>query len=60
MFGGIGIYISDNINGVQVIDDFTITKTCNCKKCDMETLFIGFSYKIIEYVLAGSIQTPKW
>ena len=32
MFGGVGIYISDNINGVQVIDDFTITKTCNCKK----------------------------
>ena len=31
MFGGVGIYISDNINGVQAIDYFTITKTCNCK-----------------------------
>ena len=37
MFGGVGIYISDNINGVQVIDDFRITKTCNCKKCEMES-----------------------
>ena len=50
MFSGVGIYISDNINGVQVIADFTITKTCNCKKCDMETLFIRFSYKNIDYV----------
>ena len=57
MFGGVGIYISDNFNGVQAIDDFTITKTCNCKKCEMESLFIGFSYKNIEFVLGEYTDT---
>ena len=59
MFGGVGIYISDNINGVQVIDDFTITKTYSCKKWEMETLFIGFAYKSIEYVLGGVYRHPN-
>ena len=47
MYGGVGIYISDNINDVQVIDYFIITKTCNCKKCETEILFIGFSKNIL-------------
>ena len=47
MFGGVGIYISDNVNDVQVIDDLTFTKTCSCKKCETESLLIGFSYKIL-------------
>ena len=31
MFSGAGLYISDSINNVQVIEDVTATKTCNCK-----------------------------
>ena len=59
MFGGVGIYISDNINDVQVIDDFTITKTYNCKKCEIISLFIGFLYKNNEYVLGGVYRHPN-
>ena len=59
MFCGVGIHINDNINGVQVIGDFTITKTCNCKKCETESLSVGFSYQNIEYVLGGVYRHPN-
>ena len=53
MFGGDGTFIRDDINDVQVTDNFTITNTCNSKKCETESLFIGFIYKNIKYVLGG-------
>ena len=30
MYGGVGIYVSSNINNVQVLDNIAVEKTCLC------------------------------
>ena len=59
MYGGVGIYISNNITKVQTLDNIALTKTCRCSKCEMESLFLKVSYMNDEYVIAGIYRHPN-
>ena len=59
MYGGVGIYVSNNITKVQTLDNIALTKTCRCSKCEMESLFLKVSYMSDEYVIAGIYMHPN-
>ena len=61
MYGGVGIYVSNNITKkhVQTLDNIALTKTCRCSKCEMESLFLKVSYMNDEYVIAGIYRHPN-
>ena len=49
-YGGVGIYLSHNISQIQVREDIQLKKTCNCHKCEMESLFIDFQCMFIDFL----------
>ena len=59
MYGGAGIYVSNNITEVQTLDNIALTKTCRCSKCEMESLFLKVSYMNDTYVIAGIYRHPN-
>ena len=59
MYGGVGIYVSNNITKVQTLDNIALTKTCRCSKCEMESLFLKVFYMNDEYVIAGIYRHPN-
>ena len=54
-----GIYISNNINNVPVLDDIVAEKTCLCPKCEIESLLLNFSYVNENYVIGGIYRHPN-
>ena len=58
MYGGVGIYVSNNITKIQTLDNIALTKTC-CSKCEMKSLFLKVSYMNDEYVIAGIYRHPN-
>ena len=44
MYCGVGIYISSNINNVQVLANILVENTYLCPKCEIQSLFLYFSY----------------
>ena len=59
MYGGVGIYVSSNINNVLVLDNIAVEKTCLCPKCEIESLFLNFSYMNESYVIGGIYRHPN-
>ena len=59
MYGGVGIYVSSNINNVLVLDNIAVEKTCLCPKCEIESLFLNFSYMNESYVIGGIYRQPN-
>ena len=59
MYGGVGIYVSSNINNVLVLDNIAVEKTCLCPKCKIESLFLNFSYMNENYVIGGIYRHPN-
>ena len=53
MYGGVGIDVSSNINNVRVLDNIAVEKTCLCPKCEIEPLFLNFSYMNESYMIGG-------
>ena len=43
--GGVGIYTSKALTNIAVKDDIKIGKSCDCVKCETESLFIDFCYR---------------
>ena len=59
MYGGVGIYVSSNIDNVLVLDNIAVEKTCLCPKCEIEFLFINFSYMHENYVIGVIYRHPN-
>ena len=57
--GGVGIYLTKTLNDVHVNNDLQLTKSCTCRDCDMESLFIEFSFRGISCVLGGIYRHPR-
>ena len=58
-YGGVGMYVSKSIGSIQTIDDLNFTKTCQCSKCAVETLYIRFDYGKRSYILGGMYRHPN-
>ena len=43
-FGGVGIYVHNDLDSVQIMEDLGMQETCRCSKCNVESLFIKFIY----------------
>ena len=59
MYGGVGIYVSSNINNVLVLDNIAVEETCLCPKCEIESPFLNFSYMNESYVIGGIYRQPN-
>ena len=58
-YGGVGIYTHNSLLNVVMMDDLMLTKTCDCSKCEFESLFIKFMYNGISYTLGGIYRHPS-
>ena len=58
-YGGVGIYIYNNINSISVREDLSILKSCDCCKCEFESLFVEFKYRGIKFILEGLYKHPN-
>ena len=43
-YGGVGIYVHNNIADVCVMDELRIGKSCHCPRCENESIFLNFTY----------------
>ena len=57
-YGGVGIYTHDSLLNV-LRDDVMLTKSCNCSKCEFESLFIEFMYNGLSFTLGGIYRHPS-
>ena len=57
--GGVGIYTCKALTNVAVKDDIKIGKSCNCVKCETESLFIEFCYRATAYTIGGIYRHPN-
>ena len=58
MFGGVGIYVNEQISDVHTVDEWTIQKSCHCPKCEIESLFIKFRYYNSKNIVGGIYRHP--
>ena len=57
--GGVCIYTCGSLTDVNVKDDVKFVKSCNCTKCETESLFIEFHYRGIAYTVGGIYRHPN-
>ena len=57
--GGVGIYVSNHINDVVVKDQYEFRKSCDCVRCEVESLFVEFTYRGNQYTLGGIYRHPN-
>ena len=55
--GGVGIYTCNSLTNVIVKDDIKLAISCDCIKCEIESLFIEFCYRGTTLLLAESTET---
>ena len=53
------MYVRKSIGSIQTIDDLNFTKTCQCSKCAVETMYIRFDYGKRSYILGGMYRHPN-
>ena len=58
-FGGVGIYVHNDLDSVQIMDDLSMQETCRCSKCNVESLFIKFIYRRKSYILGVIYRHPN-
>ena len=58
-FGGVGMFLSDELLDISIIDEYTIMKTCRCIRCDFESLFVTFTYNNATYTVGGIYRHPN-
>ena len=49
----------NKLSDVEILDETKITKSCHCKKCVVESMFIKFSYMKRLYVVGGIYRHPN-
>ena len=57
--GGVGIYTCNSLTNVIVKDDIKLAISCDCVKCEIESLFIEFCYRGITYIVGGIYRHPN-
>ena len=57
--GGVGIYTCKALTNVAVKDDIKIGKSCDCVKCETESLFIEFCHRGTAYTIGGIYRHPN-
>ena len=57
--GGVGIYTCGSLTDVIVKDHVKFVKSCDCTKCETESLFIEFCYRGIAYTVGGIYRHPS-
>ena len=57
--GGVGIYTCNSLTNVTVKDDIKLAISCDCVKCEIESLFIEFCYRGITYIVGGIYKHPN-
>ena len=57
--GGVGIYTSDSLTNVVVMEEIKLNKSCDCVKCETESLFIEFCYRDTTYTLGVIYRHPS-
>ena len=57
-FGGVGIFIKKSISRVSFTEN-AFEKSCNCVKCDVETLIVNFEFANIQYTICGIYRHPN-
>ena len=58
-YGGVGIYTHNSLLNVVMMEDMVLTKSCDCSKCEFESLFIEFMYNGILYTVGGIYRHPS-
>ena len=58
-YGGVGIYTHNSLLNVVMMEDLLLTKSCDCSKCEFESLFIEFVYNGILYTAGGIYRHPS-
>ena len=59
MYEGVGIYLSENITNIQILNDIKICKTCHCPKCNFESLFLNFEFRTYPFTVGGIYRHPN-
>ena len=59
MYGGVGLYLGEDITNVNILNNICIDKTCHCSKREYESMFISFEFQKNEFIIGGNIQTSK-
>ena len=56
------MYVSKSIGSIQTNGDLNLTNTCQCNKCAVETLYIGFDYSktLYTFLAKKGCYTPGW
>ena len=57
--GVVGIYTSDSLTNVVVMEEIKLNKSCDCVKCETESLFIERCYRDTIYILGGIYRYPS-
>ena len=59
MHGGVGLYLSNAITNVNILNNTCICKSCHSSKCDSESMFISFTFQRSEFILGGIYRHPN-
>ena len=59
MYGGVGLYLSNAITNVNILNNTCICKSCHCSKCDFESIFINYNFQRSEFILGGIYRHPN-
>ena len=57
--GGVGIYTCNSLTNVIVKDDIKPAISCDCVKCEIESLFIEFCFRGTTYTVGGIYRHPN-
>ena len=57
--GGVGIYLRDTIKDIHIRDDIGFSGTCDCTRCEVESLFIDFTFQDKKFTLGGLYRHPN-
>ena len=59
MFGGVGIYVNEELINVHVVNEFNIRKWYHFPKCEIESLFIKFKYHNRQCIVGRTYRHPN-
>ena len=57
--GGVGIFVSHRLGKVTHRNDLEITKSCNCVKCEIESVCVTFTCYDIHFIILGLYRHPR-
>ena len=58
-YGGIGIYLSNEISNVCIMEELSLKKSCACSNCNFESLFINCNFYGKQFTIGGIYNHPR-